>query len=144
VSVQVFQPAANIRSRSLFRENFLTRRRFPDPEMSRQHLLPAKSQTPRQHLRSCPSGCPLSTCFYDSSGGCPWTISIGGCTFSGDYAGAPLVRTGTCPLSYFDGTGTCPTEVQVGCATEGGTLDLSSRGITSLQPDAFQGMTKIV
>ncbi len=54
----------------------------------------------------------------------PWTVAFGGCTFSGDYAGAPLVRTGSCP-------------------TEGGYLYLSSKGITSVPPDAFQNMTQM-
>ncbi len=53
-----------------------------------------------------------------------WTLAYGGCSFSGDYAGAPLVRSGSCP-------------------TQGGTLDLSSKGITSVQPNAFQGMSKM-
>jgi hypothetical protein len=53
----------------------------------------------------------------------PWTVAFGNCTFSGDYAGAPLVRSGS-----------CPTEVGYGW------LDLSSKGITSVQPDAFQDM----
>jgi hypothetical protein len=55
----------------------------------------------------------------------PWTVAFGNCTFSGDYAGAPLVRTG----------GSCP--------TEGGELVLSFKGITSVQPDAFQGMPQM-
>jgi hypothetical protein len=51
-------------------------------------------------------------------------VAFGGCTFSGNYTGAPLVRTGSCP-------------------TEGGYLDLSSKGITSVPPDAFQDMTQM-
>jgi hypothetical protein len=51
-------------------------------------------------------------------------VAFGGCTFSGNYAGAPLVRTGSCP-------------------TEGGYLILYGKGITSVQPDAFQGMSKM-
>ena len=54
----------------------------------------------------------------------PWTASFGGCNFSGDYNGAPLVRTGSCP-------------------TQGGGLDLSGKGITSVPPDAFQNVTKM-
>jgi hypothetical protein len=77
--------------------------------MSHQHLLPEKSQASR-HLLSAESQ--------------TWTVAFGGCTFSGDYAGAPLVRTGSCP-------------------TEGGDLDLSSKGITSVPPDAFQNMTNM-
>ncbi len=107
VSVQDFQPAANIRPRSLFREDLFTKGRFPDLEMSHRHLsLPENSQTSR-HLLSAQSE--------------TWTKSFGGCTFSGVYAGAPLVRTGSCP-------------------TEAGVLDLSSKGISSVPPDAFQNM----
>ena len=54
----------------------------------------------------------------------PWTVAFGGCNFSGDYAGATLVRTGSCP-------------------TQGGDLDLSSKGISSVPPDAFQNMTQM-
>ncbi len=53
-----------------------------------------------------------------------WTVFFGGCTFSGDYAGAPLVRTGSCP-------------------TQNGILDLNNRGITSVPADAFQGMSQM-
>ncbi len=109
VSVQNFQPAANIRSRSLFREDLLTKGRFPNPDVSHQHYLPEKAQASR-HLLSAESQA--------------WTVAFGGCTFSGNKAGAPLVRTGSCP-------------------TEGGYLDLSSKGITSVPPDAFQDMTQM-
>jgi hypothetical protein len=51
-------------------------------------------------------------------------VAFGNCTFSGEYAGAPLVRAGSCP-------------------TQAGTLDLSSKGITSVQPDAFQDMSQM-
>jgi hypothetical protein len=51
-------------------------------------------------------------------------VAFGGCTFSGDYAGAPLVRTGSCP-------------------SQGGTLDLQGKGITSVQPDAFESMSQM-
>jgi hypothetical protein len=51
-------------------------------------------------------------------------VVFGGCSFSGDYAGAPLVRTGSCP-------------------TQAGVLDLSRKGITSVPPDAFQGMPQM-
>ncbi len=54
----------------------------------------------------------------------PWTVQFGGCTFSGDSAGAPLVRSGSCP-------------------TQGGHLDLSSKGITSVPEQAFAGMAKM-
>jgi hypothetical protein len=99
-----------MRGRSLFREDLSVRRRFPDLKMSHQHLLPAESQAPRRLLLSAQSE--------------PWTVSFGGCSFSGDYAGAPLVRTGSCP-------------------TQAGYLDLSGKGITSVQPDAFQGMPQM-
>jgi hypothetical protein len=51
----------------------------------------------------------------------PWTKSFGGCTFSVDLEGS-LARTGSCP-------------------TQGGVLDLSSRGITSVPILAFQNMS---
>ncbi len=54
----------------------------------------------------------------------PWTVAFGNCSFSGDYAGAPLVRTGSCP-------------------TRGGALNLRGKSITSVQPDAFQGMPQM-
>jgi hypothetical protein len=54
----------------------------------------------------------------------PWTLDFGGCTFSGDLAGAPLVRSGSCP-------------------TEGGPLYLVGKGITSVPADAFAGMVKL-
>ena len=58
----------------------------------------------------------------------PWTVAFGGCTFSGDYAGAQLVRSGSCPA-------------------QGGTLNLQNMGITTinnlLPADAFAGMTKL-
>jgi hypothetical protein len=54
----------------------------------------------------------------------PWTIEFGNCTFYGDTAGAPLVREGSCP-------------------SEGDTLDLSSKGITALEVNAFKGMTQL-
>ena len=97
-----------MRGRSLFREDLSIRRKFPDLDMSHQHFLPAESQAARQHLLSAQSQ--------------PWTVAYGGCTFSGDYAGAPLVRT-------------------VSFSFEGGTLDLRVKGITSVQPDAFEGMS---
>jgi hypothetical protein len=54
----------------------------------------------------------------------PWKVEFGGCTFSGDSDGAPLMRTGSCP-------------------TMSGLLDLSSRGITSVPANAFQGMSQM-
>jgi hypothetical protein len=106
---EVHQPAANIRPGSLFREDLFTKGRFPGLGMSNQHLLPEKSPTSR-HLLSARSQ--------------TLTISFGGCTFSCDYAGAPLVRTGSCP-------------------TQAGPLYLSSMGITSVQPEIFQNMTQM-
>jgi hypothetical protein len=51
----------------------------------------------------------------------PWTIDFGGCSFSGNTHGAPLVRAGSCPD-------------QAGC------LDLSYNSITLVPSNAFQGM----
>jgi hypothetical protein len=68
-----------------------------------------------------------STLYYQGPVTCtsiPWTVASGNCSFSGDYAGAPLVRTGSCP-------------------TQAGMLDLRFTGITSVQPDAFQGMPQM-
>jgi len=56
----------------------------------------------------------------------PWTVNFGGCTFSGDTAYAPLVRTGSCP-TYAGGLGG---------------LDLHTKGITSVTSNAFQGMSQ--
>ena len=56
-----------------------------------------------------------------SSDGGPWTVQCGGCTFSGNYAGAPLARTGS-------------------CATDCIELDLSYRAITSMPGDPFADM----
>jgi hypothetical protein len=49
----------------------------------------------------------------------PWTIEFGNCTFSDDTVGVPLVSEGFCP-------------------SEGDTLDLSSKGITVLEVNAFR------
>jgi hypothetical protein len=51
-------------------------------------------------------------------------LDFGGCTFSGNYGGAPLVRTGTCP-------------------TKDGYLNLEDRGITSVPANAFEGLSKL-
>jgi hypothetical protein len=51
----------------------------------------------------------------------PWSVTCGGCTFSGNYAGAPLARAGS-------------------CATDCTDLDLSSRAITSMPGDPFADM----
>ena len=51
----------------------------------------------------------------------PWSVQFGGCVFSGDYDGAPLVRSGS-------------------CATKGHSLNLYDRGITSVKSDSFADM----
>ena len=51
----------------------------------------------------------------------PWSVTFGGCTFSGDYNGAPLERSGSCP-------------------TQSGSLDLRKKVITSVKSDSFAGM----
>jgi len=51
----------------------------------------------------------------------PWSVQFGGCVFSGDYDGAPLERSGSCP-------------------TRGGALMLRKAGITSVKNDSFAGM----
>ena len=53
-----------------------------------------------------------------------WTLAFGGCTFSGNDVGAPLVRSGSCP-------------------TQGGTLSLRDSGINSVPANAFVGMAKM-
>ena len=50
----------------------------------------------------------------------PWSVTFGGCTFSGDYDGAPLERSGSCPTQS--------------------SLSLSNRGITLVKNDSFAGM----
>ena len=51
----------------------------------------------------------------------PWSVTCGGCTFSVNYAGAPLARTGS-------------------CATDCTVLDLRYKAITSCADDAFSDM----
>ena len=51
----------------------------------------------------------------------PWSVTCGGCEFSGNYDGAPLARTGS-------------------CATDCTELDLSYRAITSMPGDPFADM----
>ena len=51
----------------------------------------------------------------------PWSVTYGGCVFSGDLDGAPLVRAGSCP-------------------TQTGVLYLNDKGITSVKNDSFVGM----
>ncbi len=55
----------------------------------------------------------------------PWKVVFGGCVFSGDNDGAPLVRSGSCP-------------------SESGKLDLAGRGITSVPAQAFEGMATMM
>ena len=50
----------------------------------------------------------------------PWSVSFGGCTFSGDTSGAPLERSGSCP-------------------TQSGGLYLNYKGITLVKNDSFAG-----
>jgi hypothetical protein len=54
----------------------------------------------------------------------PWKVFFGGCVFTGDTAGAPLVRQGSCP-------------------DVAGTLDLSDRKITVVPVNVFQGMANM-
>ncbi len=51
----------------------------------------------------------------------PWSVEFGECTFSGDYDGAPLARSGSCP-------------------TMDDELYLDFRDITSVKKDSFAGM----
>ncbi len=59
----------------------------------------------------------------------PWSVPFGSCVFSGDYDGAPLVRSGSCPTQAMG---------------PWGDLDLSSlsgsKNITSVKNDSFAGM----
>ena len=52
----------------------------------------------------------------------PWSFDFFGCTLSGNYDGAPLVVSGSCPSAT-------------------GTLNLSGRGITQVAADAFLDMS---
>jgi hypothetical protein len=51
----------------------------------------------------------------------PWKVTFGGCVFTGNSDGAPLVRTGSCPDAE-------------------GALDLQYRNITEVPVTAFGGM----
>ena len=62
----------------------------------------------------------LALCF-SSALAAPWSVSFGGCTFSGDTSGAPLERSGSCP-------------------TQSGALFLDNKGITLVKSDSFAGM----
>jgi hypothetical protein len=62
---------------------------------------------------------------YDGPALCEWVVTFGGCSFSGDSAGGPLVRAGSCP-------------------TQAGLLDLSNRNITVVPANAFEGMLSLV
>ena len=50
-----------------------------------------------------------------------WTVTFGGCSFSGSDSGGPLSRSGVCP-------------------TTSGTLNLCCKGITSIPASAFDGL----
>jgi hypothetical protein len=54
----------------------------------------------------------------------PWNVTFGGCVFTGDTDGSPLVRQGSCP-------------------DEAGRLDLSHKNITVVPGTAFRDMTKL-
>ena len=54
-----------------------------------------------------------------------WSVTFGGCSFSGNMNGGPLVRAGS-------------------CSTQAGLLDLSNRNITAVPANAFQGMPSLV
>jgi Leucine-rich repeat (LRR) protein len=54
----------------------------------------------------------------------PWTVTFGNCSFSGDYAGAPLVRAGS-------------------CLSQSGSLNLRGRFITSLPANSFEGLAQM-
>ncbi len=62
----------------------------------------------------------------------PWTVALGvSCRFSGNDAGAELVRTGSCSQDVvYNGHG-------------GYMLDLSNKGITMLPANVFQDMTQM-
>ena len=60
----------------------------------------------------------------------PWSVTCGGCTFSGNYAGAPLARTGSCATDCTDSVG----------GPHAPELDLSFRAITSMPGDPFADM----
>ena len=62
---------------------------------------------------------------YDGPALCEWVVTFGGCSFSGDSAGGPLVRAGSCP-------------------TQAGLLDLSNKNITAVPANAFDGMPSLV
>jgi hypothetical protein len=51
-------------------------------------------------------------------------VVFGDCNFSGDYAGAPLIRTGECPF-------------------QSGGLGLNSKGITSISVGVFANMGQL-
>ena len=54
----------------------------------------------------------------------PWKKVFGGCVYSGDLNGAPLLRSGECP-------------------TAGGELNLNNLGITALPAKSFAGISNI-
>ena len=54
----------------------------------------------------------------------PWSVAFGGCSFSGDGNGAPLLRAGSCP-------------------TEVGELHLAYKSITVVPANSFEGMSNM-
>lgn len=54
----------------------------------------------------------------------PWTFAFGGCSFSGNGNGAPLLRAGSCP-------------------TEVGELHLAYKSITVVPASSFEGMSNM-
>ena len=58
---------------------------------------------------------------YTPASPAPWIVRFGDCTFSGDYNGAPLECSGSCP-------------------SQSGELVLNNKGITSVKNDSFAGM----
>jgi hypothetical protein len=69
----------------------------------------------------------------------PWTVEFGGCTFSGDYDGAPLVRTVECSTYVLP-----PPPLVPGLdSVEHTKLNLKSKGITSVPADSFQGLSQM-
>jgi hypothetical protein len=81
--------------------------------------------------------------------GRPWNVTFGGCVFTGDTDGSPLVRQGSCPdqaglldLSHKNITVVPGTAFR--CMTQLGSLDLSYNKITELPGDIFAGLTSLV
>jgi Ca2+-binding EF-hand superfamily protein len=71
--------------------------------------------------------------------GRPWNVTFGGCVFTGDTDGAPLVRQGSCPDQVFTNVFNENKYGQMGR----GMLDLSHKNITVVPGTAFRGMTRL-